>query len=76
MEILRGKLGLTQDELDELPEKAFTAIDGLWFVGPLSETIARLRQAAWDAVVPFGGRAVRAGVGPGGGEIAGRELIW
>ncbi|HEY7677253.1 MAG TPA: DUF6125 family protein [Candidatus Methylomirabilis sp.] len=33
MRILREKLGLTQDELDDLLEKAFTAVDGLWFLG-------------------------------------------
>ncbi len=33
MKILREKLGLSQDELDELLEKAFTAVDGLWFLG-------------------------------------------
>jgi hypothetical protein len=33
VKIFREKLGLTQDELDELLEKAFTAIDGHWFMG-------------------------------------------
>lgn len=33
VKILREKLGLTQDELDELLERAFTAVDGLWFLG-------------------------------------------
>ena len=33
MKILREKLGLTQGKLDELLEKAFTAVDGLWFLG-------------------------------------------
>ncbi len=33
VKILREKLGLTPDELDELLEKAFTALDGLWFLG-------------------------------------------
>jgi hypothetical protein len=33
VKILREKLGLTQGELDELLEKAFTAVDGLWFLG-------------------------------------------
>ena len=38
MKILRGKLGLTQGEVDEMLEKAFTALGGLWFLG-LEETV-------------------------------------
>ena len=33
VKIFREKLGPSQDELDELLEKAFTAVDGLWFLG-------------------------------------------
>ena len=32
MKVFREKLGLTQDELDELLETGFTAVDGLWFL--------------------------------------------
>ncbi len=33
MEELQSKLGLTQEEFYHLLEKAFTALDGLWFLG-------------------------------------------
>lgn len=33
MEELHSKLGLTKDEFNHLLEKAFTALDGLWFLG-------------------------------------------
>jgi hypothetical protein len=33
MEELQAKLGLTQEEFYHLLEKAFTALDGLWFLG-------------------------------------------
>lgn len=56
MKIFREKLGLTQDELDELLEKAFTAIDGLWFLG-LEEAVGfpwweNLKRAGREKLVP------------------------
>ncbi len=53
MKILREKLGLTQDELDELPEKAFTAVDGLWFLGVEEAMVGweNLKRAGREKVV-------------------------
>jgi len=53
VKILREKLGLTQDELDELLEKAFTAVDGLWFLG-IEEGVAwwgNLKRAGREKIV-------------------------
>lgn len=55
MKILREKLGLTQDELDELLEKAFTAVDGLRFLG-VEEALGfgweNLKRAGREKLVP------------------------
>ena len=55
VKIFREKLGPSQDELDELLEKAFTAVDGLWFLG-VGEAVGfgweNLKRAGREKLVP------------------------